>query len=538
MARINLRSHLYEMGFNGIACFPSGRGLQKAMVKKAFDLIIIDFHLGDNLNGVEVVQELAKHDLLKYKTAVIFVTADRLPVVIGQIFDVQSDDLVIKPYTIKILARTVNHVLKIHTHCGVIFELMDKAEWQKALKEIDQIFDSNVLPKSRSALLKLRARILIKLHKFTEAVELYRSVLDSADNVIWAKWGLVHAYFLNGETEKSETLLQDMLGKQLTNDKACEWLARISVSKKEYVQAESYIDMIKESALSMAASKLKAYLLQAQDKIDEAIQLLERKRTSNQHIREKYAELSLELARCYLFLAEGKPANERAKPIQVARFLIGSAGRKYLEENLMVKRDYMNVLAAALEGDVVRANELLDSEDIRDLQTADISTMTDAIKAYTEIGNEKQAAQIMYDCEQKMAKIDDMTDYTISELLVSKREEDLGERRPRALKYNKEGLELHSKKQYHDAVEYFYQAYILFPKESAFGLNLLQDLVEAKLALHRNVKTLRVFTELEKRGLTGNNLKRLNEIGRKISLDKDAFLVSEIIDENSLWNAS
>ena len=114
MARINLRNHLLEMEFNTVNCFTHGRELKKDLKRRSYDLILMDFHLGDNKNGVEVIQDLQKEGLLKHSTCLVFITSDRLPMIIGQIVDIHPDDLVIKPYTIRTLKRTVNNALKIN----------------------------------------------------------------------------------------------------------------------------------------------------------------------------------------------------------------------------------------------------------------------------------------------------------------------------------------------------------------------------------------------------------------------------------------
>ena len=48
MARINLRNHLLEMDFNGVNCFSQGRDLKVDMKHRNYDLLLMDFHLGDN----------------------------------------------------------------------------------------------------------------------------------------------------------------------------------------------------------------------------------------------------------------------------------------------------------------------------------------------------------------------------------------------------------------------------------------------------------------------------------------------------------
>ena len=534
MARINLRNHLMEMDFNKVDCFSHGRELKASMRRRNYDLLLMDFHLGENKNGVEVIQDLASEGLLKYSTCIIFITSDRLPMIVGQIVDVHPDDLVLKPYTIRNLQRTVYNSMSINLHLKPVLRLMDQGEFALAMEKLDKLIESKKIRKARSNMLKLKARLLIKLGKYDEASELYSGVLESSDKIIWARWGLVQSQFLAGKEDQSEELLEEMLGAHLTNDKACEWLARISINRQEYGKAEEYMTLIKESSLSMAAAKLKAYLYQVQDKMDDAVTLLERRRESSRSVREKFAELSLELARCYLSMAESKPTNERESTLQVARFLIGSAGRRTLEEGLDLKRSYMNILAAILEGNMEKANELLTQEGIDDFKKADVSTMTDAVKAWMSVGNELKAAQILFESEEKLANLDDFTEQTLSTMLINKSEESVGARRPRALKFNKQGLELYNDNKFEESIDYFYQAYILFPKEPAFGLNMLQGLVEAKEAKHKSVKTLRLYNELDKRELSPGNRSRLGELGLKINQDRDAFVVPEPPPEDTL----
>lgn len=527
MARLNLRNHLLEMGYSEVRVFSHGRELRSDLKHRTCDLILMDFHLGDNKNGVEVIQDLQKEGLLKFSTCLIFITSDRLPMIIGQIVDIHPEDLVLKPYTIKTLRRTIDNALTINEYLKPVLVKMDENQFEQALVKLDELIELNEMPKSRNALIKMRARLLLKVGMYQQATALYESILAQSDKVIWAKWGLIHSRYLAGEIEISEELLKQMLGAHLTNDKACEWLARICIGKKEYMDAQTYIEKINESALSLAAAKLKAYLYQIQDKMDDAINLLERKREANRNIRERFAELSLELARCYLTVAEDKPVEDRKKTLQIARFLIGSAGRKTLDENLELKRNYMTTLATILEGNVEKANELLQKDGMENFSHADVSTMTDAVQAFIGVGDDRKASQILLECEQKLKTVEDLTEQTISTILVEKGEDNMEPRKTRALKFNKAGLGLHVEERFEESIDYFYQAYILFPKESAFGINLLQSLVEAKKASHKNVKTLKIYNDISGRELSAGNKQRLNDIAIKIQHNKNKFIESK-----------
>ena len=289
--------------------------------------------------------------------------------------------LVVKPYTIRNLVKNISSCLNLHKYLMPVYEMMDDDNYPQALVILDYLLEENAQPKKKNALAKLRARLLTKLGRYSEAAELYRNILRQSDKVIWAKWGLIQNLFLDEQVEESETLLHDLTQTALTSDKACEWLARISVGNNQYNKAENYMHKIREGELSIPAARLKAYIYQAQERGSEAITLLEKKRESNRSIRERYDEISLDLARCYIVEAELRTKSQRASDLQVAKYLIGAAGRKLSDPSLTVRKDYMFANIAFMEGNEAKANEIISRPGMSELQDADISTITDAVQA-------------------------------------------------------------------------------------------------------------------------------------------------------------
>ncbi|MEP1448868.1 MAG: response regulator [Paraglaciecola sp.] len=523
MARTNIRNHLLDMGFTQISCFSNGRELKNNLKSQRLDLLLMDFHLGQNKNGVEVVQDLQKLKKITHSTCVMFITSDRLPLIIGQIVDVHPEALLVKPYTIRNLVKNISNCLALHQYLMPVFEMMDEDDYPQALVLLDHLIKENEHPKKRSALTKLRARLLTKLGHYSEAAELYRAILQNSDKVIWAKWGLIQNLFLDGHVEESETLLRELTESELTNDKACEWLARISVSNNQYNKAENYMHKIREGELSIPAARLKAYIYQAQERGNEAISLLEKKRESNRSIRERYDEISLDLARCYIGEAELRSKSQRTSDLQVAKFLIGAAGRKLSDPSLTVRKDYMFAMIAFMEGNVEKANEILTRPGMSELEDAEISTITDAVQAWRNSGDTDKAKEFLKLSQKKLKEIEDGNEKTVSGMLVSKGEDAIGEKRPQALEFNKVGLQKYTRKDYQGATDDFYQAYLLFPRELAFSLNLLQGLVDAELQSYKKVHTLEFLAELQNRELNEGNKKRLDEIVSRIAKKKDIY---------------
>jgi CheY-like chemotaxis protein len=533
MARTNIRNHLLDMGFGQISCFSNGRELKANLKNQKLDLLLMDFHLGQNKNGVEVIQDLQKQKKITHTTCVMFITSDRLPLIIGQIVDVHPEALVVKPYTIRNLVKNISSCLNLHKYIMPVYEMMDEENYPQALVLLDHLLEQNTLPKKKSALTKLRARLLTKLGRYAEAAELYRLILQRSDKVIWAKWGLIQNLFLDEHIEESETLLRDLTLSELTSVKACEWLARISVNNNQYNKAENYMHQIREGELSIPAARLKAYIYQAQERGTEAITLLEKKRESNRSIRERYDEISLDLARCYIAEAELRSKPERSSDLQVAKYLIGAAGRKLSDPSLTIRKDYMFAMIAFLEGNVVKANEILSRPGMSELQDAEISTVTDAVQAWRNAGDNDKAKEFLKLSKEKLKGIEDGNEKTVSGMLVAKGEDAIGERRPQALEFNKIGLQKYVNREYAAATDDFYQAYLLFPRELAFSLNLLQGLVDAELLSYKKVNTLEFLTELKNRDLNEGNKKRLEEIVSRITKKKDVYFIASLTEDET-----
>lgn len=522
LARSNMRNHLLDIGFSEIASYTNGRELKANLKTRHFDLLLMDFHLGQNKNGVEVVQDLRHLKLLKHTTCVMFITSDRLPLIIGQIVDIQPEALIVKPYTIGNFTKNVRNCIKLHLYLLPIYKLMDQNDFAQALVMTETLFDKNDDPRKQTSLTKLRARLLSRLERYSEASALYRDILQGSDKVIWAKWGLIQNLFLDNQIAESQRLLHELTRSQLTSNRASEWLARICVDANQYSRAETYMQQIREGELSLSATRLKAYIYQALERGKEAISLLERKRESNRSVRDRFEEITLDLARCYLFEAEDKASGERANELHLAKFLIGSVGRKTVEPRLNIQKNYMYATIANLEGNQEKLQEILERSGMDRLEDAEISTLFDAINVHYALGNTERAQELLELSHRKLKDIEIGNDKTVCNILVVKNQETIGEHKPLALEMNKRGLQLYAAKQYFSALDEFYRAYSLFPREIAFSLNILQSLVEAEIEKYKEIETQELLSELLSRKLNVGNRKRLDEIIRSLNRKQKA----------------
>ena len=526
-ARLNLRSHLMSMGEFDVASYSNGKELRNGLRTIEFDLVVIDFYLGQNKNGVEWIQYLAEAKLLKPSTGIVFLSSDRLPQTISQILDVNPDVLIIKPYTLKTLQTSITQYLTVREKMKPALDYLDSDRTSMALKHIDKALRGSLGKRISTPFSKLKGRLLIEEQRYSEAAELYRSILKRSSNVLWAHWGLIKSEFLSGQWRHCQTMLDGLLGDQITKDKAYEWIACVEIGKENYHLAEKILNNIKENDLTIPATKLKVLAYKMQNKSDDAIRLLEKKRESNFTVKERFDEYTIELARYHLQLAENATLDDRAPQLHAAKCLIGNANRSILDNQTQHQRDFMLALAWLLEGDKQKAERIILDKTVGDAKEAKLATMVDAVKVWFGLGKEDKAREIWNEVDKKLSAKDNQIDLILAGSVILETEISLGMSEERAKRINDEGMVCYRGNKLNDAIELFYKARRLNPSVPAFTLNLLQCLSDIKKAEYKNQKTLTLVDELQDKMLSEPNKKRFTLIQKKINDFPDAYRMPE-----------
>jgi CheY-like chemotaxis protein len=530
-ARMNLRSHLMGIDHFEVASYSNGSELKNGLRLNNFDLVLMDYHLGQSKNGVEWVDTLMQRELFQPSTGLIFVTSDSLPQTIGQILDLHPDFILIKPYTIKSLTANLAHYLKLRSEILPVLQCMNQHNNQQALKLVNHKIKTNSNKRFNNGFLKLKGRLLLAEKKYPEAISLYSDVLKKSSNVLWAHWGLIKSEFFTGQWEQCSKMLNHLISESLTKDKAYEWLASVAIGKEEFNEAELMLANIKDSDLTVQATRLKVLAFTLQDKHQHAQILLEKKIQSNISIKDRMGEYALELARFHIQMAEsliinntelGKGealAQQEAKQANLssARKLIGKAGRSINDRQSELQKDYMLALAFIIEGDNERAQKLIEkSGSLAHLQNLQASTMIDAVKVWFGVGQKQKAKDILKKCDDCLLNHSNHIERLICSDVISDIEETHHLQKDRALEKNDKGNTLYKEKEYCQALFYFYSAYKMFPGIPAFSLNILQCMVHTLQYEFQGLYADELYKELTSVSLSSKNQIKLEHVRIKL----------------------
>ncbi|NMH58491.1 response regulator [Alteromonas sp. MYP5] len=523
-ARGNLRSHILPLGQFEISSFSNGTELKSALKKQNFELILMDFHLGQSKNGVEWVQQLRQSRYIKPSTGIIFITSDRMPQTIGQIIDLHPDLLIIKPYTIATITRSISHYLDYREYASSALFSLDNDDPRDAVAKLTSLMRKNLPPKIKSDVQKLKARLLIEAGQVKLAKSLYDTVLEKSDKVLWAQWGKIKCQYINGDWQHCSEQLETMMNSNLAKDKALEWLAGLSFEQQNWDRAEYYLEQINVSDLSAQATKLKSITYQKQDKVIEGIDLLQRKRDVNRAARDKYTEFTFELAAFYLSIAEHQPHNNRTQSVSQAKRLVGVAGRNQGDLQLIQKRDFLLAYSALLEGDEEKARHYVSGDNMQAFTRTDPPTLLTAAKVFSGLGDKEQAKNLVVMAHQRNQKLLNIAEQVTNSDALFSGEIDMGIAEERATQLNEEGTILFVDKKYTNAMDKFYSAAQLMPEVSAFHLNLLQCMVEAKQAVFRRTNVTVLISSLKQMNkMNVANKKRFEQIQHAVAKKNDLF---------------
>lgn len=511
-ARTALRGHLLSIDNLIVSSFTSGSELKAALKKQHYEMLLIDYHLGSGKNGVEWIQQLRETGYIRPSTGIVFLTSDRAPQAIGRIMDLQPDILLIKPYTIASLSRQITHYLGYRDYIKNVLQALDNKELDRAIDVLRSKIKEGIPPRLIADVRKMYARLLFDQGEIHRAQSIYDDILMRSDKVLWAQWGKIKCQYALGQWPDCKDHLGDMVNSSLGRDKAFEWLASISFEQSNFEDVEEHLSQIKFSELSLSAAKLKSLAFQRQDKVVEAIDLLQKKRAMHRSAKDRFNDFTFELAEFYLLLAEESPVTNRSESLSQARKLVGIAGRSQGDPQTLQKRDFLLAFSAVLDDDVEKAAHFLEADYMSNFFRTEPSMLVIAAKVHHKLGDEKKAAELLLMAKQKNADQHVISEQVMNDELIFTGGERLGLNHEQALVINEAGTNYFVEKSFNKALKHFYDAFHLSPTTGAFGLNLLQCMIESDTGVYRKYDVRQLLDKLGEMTLNEANQSRLTQL--------------------------
>ncbi|WP_394127318.1 response regulator [Vibrio hepatarius] len=165
-----------------------------------FDVVICDYNFNSKLNGYQLLDELRHMQLLASHVFFVFLTGENQPKIVRSIIDGEPDDYLLKPFNKPFFSSRLYSGLQRKQSLSSIYSALHKQSYQLAIDEAELL--QPFFPKYALTIGTLKARALMALKNFDEAVQEYESLLQVYDNDL-LKARMAHSLVAKGDRDRA-----------------------------------------------------------------------------------------------------------------------------------------------------------------------------------------------------------------------------------------------------------------------------------------------------------------------------------------------
>ncbi len=218
-----LRDILTRAGATQITFAADGQVAVTQLERQAFDVVLCDLHLGQGLNGQQVLEQARHRQLLQPHAVWLMVSAEKAAEMVTGTVETRPDDYLIKPVTESLLYSRLTRQIARRQALAPIEQAMRDREYLRALNLTEaQLSQAN--PHAWD-LKRLKADLALHTGNHAHAREVYLEALNQRD-LPWAHLGLAKIHYLEGQYEDARRELEKVTHGNRAYLEAHDWLAR------------------------------------------------------------------------------------------------------------------------------------------------------------------------------------------------------------------------------------------------------------------------------------------------------------------------
>lgn len=472
----SLKGMLGDIGIENVDLVNTGESAIRACSENDYDIVLSDYNLGDGKNGMQILEELNHFKHIRSDTVFIMTTAENTTAMVMGAIENQPDAYLTKPFNNAQLKSRLSKLITKKEALSPILKAMDKGKINQAIEMCDTLEESH--PKYKMAIQKIKAECLMKRRKYSEAMEIYESILSNRE-VPWAMVGLARSQMMQRHYENAETVLKETIKKFPMVLEAYDLLAECQASQENLDEAQKTLqEAIKKSPRVIKRQLKLGDIAVENNDFDTSISAFKQSiRLGNNSI---YKTPDSYIS--YTNSVSQKIASEEGK---VAKSLVNEA-ENYLKD---FYRDYKDDKVCKLRGTVAEGtffqsqgksdDAKRNTEQAKKIyETIDVmltgKTGLELAQGLETLGEPNLAQELLKDAVQHNFEDAKFVERALPYL----KDKSVLEKGREAQKLNSQGIKSFERKDYDKAVECFTKAVEASPKNVSIILNTVQVLLK------------------------------------------------------------
>jgi len=473
--RNSLKKMLFDLGGQYVDTAANGNQALKRCEQVAYDILLVDYNLGDGKNGQQLLEQLRLTKLLKHTSIFIMVTAEVDKEVVISTMEYQPEAYLAKPFTLGVLKHRLDKALRRNESLHDILSALNEDNYASAIAHCDELMRNG--SRYSSWCLKTKADLLYQLEHLDEAKSIYQQAARERQPD-WALLGLGKTLAKQKYYPEALRTLTTLVQNNPVALEGYDWIAKIHQEMDDYVSAQKALaKAVSISPRSPLRQQALAEVCWRNNDWDMAIEAYGRTVDLSRHSIHYGPNNSLDLARCltsYVAVADEENI-ERLK--QDSLHAISKITKEFkgnsevrMQSKLIETRLYAAVRDEKKTKEMINTVEAMcDKSDARRAP----ETLLELARTYTFIDDKEKAEEVIARLTEEYAhdpliakQIDTLVETPVSQ-----------EGKDKVAQFNKIGIQHYKNDEFIVAIKKFSTALQLYPKNIVLNLNLAQALL-------------------------------------------------------------
>ena len=472
LAKGYMKYSLEELGFSDITYVDKINLALTTLRSQRFDLIICSYNLKREQDGYYFYDEIKTNGELPLSTAFVFISADTNSDLVQSIIELQPDDFLAKPFTVKDLDRRLSRVLARKKALHGVYLCIDKNQYAQALSEVELFLGNPKHSEFFPLALKIKGEMLTACGNFKMAKDFYLAILK-VQTFTWAQLGLVNSYLYLNEDESAEKLVLRLAFKPDSQLAAYDLLTALQIKQNDFETALESVMMASEiSPRSIRRHKTALDLSRIthdyETQFDAAKKIVRFAKNSIHDKPENY----LNVARAGIDYAMTTEASDTERLIKQANEYIRQLKQAFPKADIQEQMKVVNARLLYLEDEKDNALSLLNKLDEDSWENEGIDALLDKAKIFHDVGLHERSQAVLVQIEERCKNNSDQSDIFLHYINQEKEEKSTIKSSSKDL--NNTAVGYFQKGDIDNAMEVFIQAFTIMPKNASIALNLMQ----------------------------------------------------------------
>ncbi len=211
----------------------------RQLQKKAYDIIICEYDLGEGQDGQQLLEDLRHNKLISLWAIYIIITAERVYEKVVSAAEFGPTDYILKPFTADMLLERISRALDKRAIFLPVHQLMGQSRLHEAIETC--VAGEAGSQRHATEFARLRAELHVTLGEAAQAEAIYRKLIEVRP-IAWARLGLAKTLFLQDRFADAEALLTELVAENAKYMDAYDWLARIHEKIGQMAEAKAVLE--------------------------------------------------------------------------------------------------------------------------------------------------------------------------------------------------------------------------------------------------------------------------------------------------------